>query len=227
MFFFCFYVFIMSAARYKKLFAIGAGVSPTGLEQDEKTYTAVPLRRYVGPTLFLLLTAGIFFYWSGIVLVNTIWTDGYPHYNQYVSSRYAYEWWTVWLLTLNAVPILVFALSLANNTIEEFTRMHKWFSIMGIILNIYVAVALAVLWIFFCNSSYSGGAACNDYRWCCVNFPSVWCSNTVPCIPAVTASELVRNAEMTQHFIFAFVFLVLSTFHVSINGDLREFKVLN
>lgn len=214
-------------SRYKHLLAIKAGVSPLGNESEEKTYSAVPLRRYVGPVLFLLLCSGIFFYWSGIVLVNTIWSHEYPNYNQFASSRYTYEWWTVWLLNFNVLLIFMLSLAMANNSVEEFARLHKWCSIIMIIVNLFVALSLLFLWIFFCNNPYSGGAACNDYRWCCVYFPSGWCPNTVPCIPAVLSSDLHRNSEMTQHFVFAFVFFVLSTFHVSLNGDLREFRVLN
>ena len=215
------------STRFKHLLAIKAGVSPTGKEPDDKTYTAVPLRRYVGPVLFLLLSSGIFFYWSGIVLVNTIWIHEYPNYNQFASSRYTFEWWTVWLLTLNVILIFMLSLAMANNSVEEFTRLHKWFSIILIVVNLYVAIALLFLWIFYCNNPYSGGAACNDYTWCCVYFPSGWCPNTIPCTPAITSGQLSRNHEMTQHFVFAFVFFVLSTFHVSLNGDLKEFKVLS
>jgi hypothetical protein len=206
--------------------------SPTGQEVDDKTYTLPPLRRYIGPVMFLFLNAGIFFYWSGFVLVNTYYTNEYPFFTNappnygFVSARYNYEWWTVWFLTLNALLIIILCFALINNTVEEVTRLHKWLSLILVVINLYVAFALLFLWIFWCNNGSSGGAACNDYRWCCVNFPSVWCPNTIPCTPAVTVAELHRNDEMTQHFIFAFVFFVLSTFHAALNGDLREFKLL-
>lgn len=213
--------------RLHHLLSINAGISPTGLEPERRIVSAVPLRRYVGPVMFLLLSAGVFFYWSGIVLLNTTWYTGYTRCTQYVSSRYSFEWWVVWLLTLNAIPILLFALSLANNTVEEINRLHKWFSTMFIVVNGLVFILLAILWGVFCNSSITGGAACNDYRWCCVNFPSVWCPNAVPCNPAVVGSELSRNAEMTQHFIFSVVFGFIALFFVKINNDLREFKIFS
>lgn len=222
-------------AQYKRLARISAqsSNSPTGFEPDTKVYTLPPLRRYVGPVMFLLLSTGIFVYWAGVVLTNTYYPHEYPfHTNDaasnygFVSGRYNYEWWTVWLLTLNGLSSILLCFALINNSVEELTRLHKWYSSLIIVVNLYCAITFLFLWIFWCNNGNTGGSACNDYRWCCVNFPSVWCSNTIPCTPAVTASELHRNGEMMQHFVFSFVFFVLSTFHVALNGDLREFKLL-
>ena len=212
-----------------------SGISPAGstggAEDSDSSSSGPPLRRYIGATLFLFFSAAFWFYWAAFPLVNTIFVDGYPsnHFgDRFVTARYTWEWWNVWLLTLNALIYLMFALALMNNTIEEYARVHKFFAIMGIVVNLYVVAILTVTWLLFCNTSFSLGSSCNDYRACCVYFPSVdWCPNTVPCVPNVVSGDLRRNAEATQHWAFALVFFLMACWHTSINGDLKEFGVFH
>jgi hypothetical protein len=210
---------------------VASGVSPSGGAAgggEEVEYNPVPLRRYVGATLFLFFSAAFWFYWAAFPLVNTIFLDGYPgRYDRFVTARYTFDWWNVWLLGLNALVPITFSMALTNNSIEEYGRLHKFFSIMAIVLNLYVIAVTTFMWLAFTNTSFSAGISGNDYRYCCAFFPSDWCPNTVPCVPAVASGALSRNAEATQHWVFAFVFFVLACWNTSINGDLKEFGVIH
>lgn len=215
--------------RQHNIKRIGRGVSPK--QQPPPSGGDVPLRRYVTATLFLLMNMAVSFYWTAFPLVNSIFYDGHPHAGTppspgpHMSARYTWDWWMVWLLGLNIFVPFLFALALTNNSIEEYTRLHRFFSQMAMILNLVVAIMLSVQWLFGCNGTTRWfGNQCSDYRWCCVNFPSVWCPNTTPCTPAVT--DLYRNSEQLQHWVFSFVFGVLAFWNASINKDLREFGVL-
>ena len=115
-----------------------------------------------------------------------------------------------------------------NNGIEEYGRMHRFLSTFNVASNFVIFIFLTIMWIFFCDNGGSGAmSACNDYRWCCVYFPSVWCPNTIPCTPAVTAAELSRNGEMWQHWFLCIPFFVLAWWSITYNDDLREFSVLH
>ncbi len=213
---------------------IGKGVSPNGTAIFETNWDPVPMRRYVTATLFVFMNAGVFFYWTAFPLANTIYEHGYPRAgtppspNSFQSARYTWDWWMIWLLGLNAFLPMLFAFALANNSIEEFTRLHKFFSTMAMLMNALIVVFLTVQWLFFCNSTFQFlGRACADYRWCCVYFPSEWCPNAVPCTPNVTSAMLERNHVMMQHWVFSFVFLVLAFWNTSINKDMREFGLLH
>jgi hypothetical protein len=211
---------------------LGKGVSPKDDVGNEDIYAKVPLRRYVTATMFLWMNMAISFYWIAFPLVNSIFLDGYPQAGTppspgtYMSARYTWDWWVVWLLGLNMFLPLLFALALTNNAIEEYTRLHRYFARLAMFSNLIVVAVLTVQWILLCNGTTRWfGLQCSDYRWCCVNFPSVWCPNTTPCMPAVV--NLDRNFEQLQHWVFSFVFELLAYWHTSINKDLREFGVLH
>lgn len=212
---------------------IGRGVSPSGGIGDDDSAAVVPIRRYIGATLFVFFSAGIFFYWSAFPLVNTIFSQGYqniaipPSPNVYTNSRYKCDWWQVLLLTFNGLLPMTLMFALLNNEYEEYTRVHKVFTYTMLFINCIVLIALSLRWPLFCNTSYSERfSACNDYRWCCVYFPSQWCPNWSACTPGVTSGDLSRNSEMTQHWAFTWVFILLAWWHASINRDMREYGVL-
>ncbi len=218
---------------------IGQGSGPTGEAffiphaSAAASKRDIPIRRYVNTTLFIFLQAGIFFYWAAGPLSQSYFACGYPQFGTppspgaYQCTRYDWDWWTIWLMTLNVLLPMMLQFALTNNTIEEYTRLHKWFSMMAIALNIWVFANLTIRWLVFCNTSWSGSSTvCNDYRWCCVYFPSEWCPNTTPCTPAVTAGQLGRNHDIFQHWIFTFVFFVFAIWNYDLNGGLREFGVL-
>jgi len=190
----------------------------------------VPLRRYVTAFLFVIMQVIIFYYWRSFPLANTIFTDGIPQLGssaEYLSARYGWDWWHLWLLSLNQLLPMVLAWSLVHPGLEEYTRMHRWFSTTAIRINLWVFAVLTVRWWLFCNTPFSDGAsACNAYDYCCVFFPSPWCPNSMPCIPNKSFGDLGRNNEMTQHWAFSLVFFLMSLWSVSINADLRDFGVL-
>lgn len=185
-------------------------------------------KSWVGACLFLFLNTGIFVYWAGFPLVNSIVFDGYaqPYNGIFESARYSYVWWFVWLLGLNCFLPILFAFALLNNDIDEISSLHKFFSAIGVLSNMVSLLALLVIWGFFCNTSYSGyNTICNSYAYCCVFFPSDWCPNQIPCTPAVTSGELNFTNEYLQHIVFSSVFFVFSCWNVSINQDMRRFGV--
>lgn len=218
---------------------IGSGYSPDNPLVDIPPYKnnnvreveVIPLRRFVSAYIGIFAHAALFFYWSAFPLVNTIFVTGIPQLGtsaEYVSARYATDWWMVWLLTLNALLPITLAWAITNNRIEEWTRIHEFFSKFAVWINLIVFVVLTVRWPIFCNTPFSvASTACNDYRWCCVFFPSVWCPNTTPCNPAVTLGSLERNQEMIAHWGFSLAFLVLAVWNRGWNTELRSFRVLH
>lgn len=213
------------------LVSVGQGIAPgdktaDGLEE-------IPVRRFVNTTLFIFLCLGAYFYWASIVLNHTYFAHGYqrfgtpPSPGAFLSARYGFDWWTIWLLSLNVLPPMMLCFALTNNKIETYTILHRWLAIMAIVVCIWCFVNLTWRWLLACNSAYSGSSSsCNDYRWCCVYFPSDWCPNNAMCTPDVTSSELGRNPENFQHWLFTFVFFVLAIWNYSINGDLIRLGVL-
>lgn len=220
---------------------IGYGVSPPGKralisdeqdDVDEVGSARVPLRRYIQVFVFIFAYTGFWFYWGAFVLINTQYTDGNPQLGtpgtSYLSARYnLWDWWPVWALGLNVLLPLSLAMAVADNTVEEWARLHRWFCSASFGVNIVVFLWLTVAWGVVCNNAYSGAhSACNDGRWCGVHYPSPWCPNNSPFTPPVSSGDLTRNQEMTTHWAFALVFLLLGTWHRSFNDDLREFGVL-
>jgi hypothetical protein len=219
------------------------GIEPPFRSEEEKAPAEVPLRHYVGATLFLFFSGGFFFYWMAFPLVNTVFFDGLAQLGtppppgqteqwSYRTARYGWDWWLVWLLSLNGLLPMMLAWAMAHSGIEQFARLHAWFAKVGLVVNVVVVVILTIRWGVNCNNGFSGGnTACNDARWCCRFFPSPWCPNGAPCgydvAPDITSEALVRSQEMLQHWAFGFVFFVFACWHVSINTDLREFGVLN
>jgi hypothetical protein len=207
-------------------------VSPT-IVNTQPDWPAVPLRRYVTTSLFILVNAAIFFYWT-IVLINTIFTNDYANFTipplpgAFVDSRYGWEWWCVFILGFNVFLPFTLQFALLNNDIEEYARLHMWFSTSAMVGNAIIFFILTLLWLASCNNHFSAGASmCNDYRWCGVYFPSAICPNSIPFTPAIVTPNLARNAEASQHWIFCLVFGVLAWWHTSLNGDLLDYGVLH
>lgn len=190
----------------------------------------VPTRRYIGVFAFVFLNSGLFYFWYAFPLANTIWYDGLPQIgtsDKYVSARYDWDWWHVFLLSLNQLLPITLAWAVANSDVDEWGRVHRWLAIAATRVNIWVFLVLTVRWAFFCNTPFSAGStACNDYRWCCVFFPNDWCPNNSVCNPNITLGDLQRNKEMIQHWAFSLVYFLLALWNVQINNDMREYGVL-
>lgn len=229
--------------RRKRLRYLGNGISAAAPATAAASSAIVgpPLRHWAGATAFCLFSAVVYFLWMVVPFLNTQYTDGIPQLGiplpanqtqKYLSARYGWDWVHVLLLAFNALLPMTLAWAMTNNRIEAYSRLHRWLSMLFLIINLWVLAVLSWRWFWTCNNSYSGmQSACNDYRWCCVYFPSEWCPNVNVCgydVPAdMTSGQLARNAEMTYHWIAGFVFFIMAAWHTSINRDMREFGVLH
>lgn len=194
-------------------------------------------RHFIGGTIFILFSALVFFYWAGFPLNNTIYEHGYPSLaselpGPFKSSRYHYEWWLVWILSLNALLPLVLAFSLTDNRVEEYARFHGFLAALLLVANAIVGILLLISWCFRCNTAYSAAATwCNDYRWCCAQFGNGLqetidrCPNTTPCAPDVMSNALSVNGEYIHHMVFSLVFFLLALAHLGVKDSLSKFGV--
>lgn len=180
--------------------------------------------------LFCFFHASFLFYWSAFPLNNTKWDEGFfsPSTVQYVSAMFNVSYWPVIFMTLNwALPFLLMW-SLVN-PMKVYPRIHFAFAGIFTVGNILILILLTVTWVFFCNGANGASFSdCRDYRWCGPYFGDnpLWCPNWVPFVPDVTYGDLSRNSEMTQHWAFAFVWVLFSLFHLYINRDARRDGIL-
>lgn len=220
---------------------IGSGYSPDAgapllqYGNNDTRPAPAPLRQYIGASVLVFVTGGIYFYWLVFALVPTIFTDGVPQLGTpttiaggtgYLTTRYGWDWWCIWVLGAHAVLPMMLAYALANNKVDNWRRLHEFFCKLLMFATLVVFLILTWRWAFYTNTPYSGHSPGNDYRWPCVYFPSPWAPNNAPCIPNYTASDLVRNNEMLQHWVFSLVFIVTAAWHYNENGFLVELGVL-
>lgn len=138
-----------------------------------------------------------------------------------------WDWWLILLLGWNIMLPMLMTFCMANNEIEMWRQLHEFLAKISMLSNIFIFFALTWRWAFFCNNSYSAmQSAANDYRYCCAGFPSPWCPNNGPCTPNYSYSDLSRNYEMTQHWIFSLVFFILSCWSYNQAGELVNLGVL-
>jgi hypothetical protein len=202
---------------------------------SEPEKEAIPARAFYMATVFIFFTGGFYFFWLSIYGVNTVFFEGYPQLGTLLpgtlySARYwdQIHWWMVWLLSWNAAAPMALAMALTHNRIREWTQVHKFVCIWLMLLNLVVLVTLTVLWIIGTNNSFSGvSTAANDYRYCCVFWPNNWCPNNAPCVfnpplALTSSSQLIRNSEMTAHWAFSFVFLLLTYWNLLYSRNLRR-----
>lgn len=194
------------------------------------------LRHYVGGTIFIIFSTLVFFYWAAFPLNNTIFQNGYPSLSSelpgpFKSSRYHYEWWLIWILTLNALLPLLLAFCLTENKVEEYARFHGFLAALLLIANVIVGLLLLISWCIRCNTAYSAASSwCNDYRWCCANFglnqeAIERCPNTTPCVPDVMSSMLSVNGEYVQHMVFSLIFFLMALSHLGVKDSLAKFGI--
>jgi len=180
--------------------------------------------------LILAINLGLLIYWAGVPLLNTVYVLGYPLIaippgpGDYQSTLYGFEWWMLWLLNLNIIPIVLFFFALVSLRTFFGPWLHYWTTIIIMILTLIVAVSFGIIWIFDCNFPWSGRSLCHDYRWCCDNFASdpLMCPNVGPC-PVSPALSI--NNEFLQHFIFALIFLVFGGIHLWLNIRMKRYGI--
>lgn len=218
---------------------VGKGISPERGEPVSETSTgedsSIPSRTFYMATLFIFFTGGFYFAWLSIYGVNTVFFEGYPQLGTllpgtHMSTRYGGKvyWWAVYLLTWNGLAPMALAFALVYNRIREWAQLHEFVCKWLLVLNVIVLVILTVFWIISCNTSGSGAStAANDYRYCCVFWPNAWCPNNAACtfdppLLLTSSSQLDRNVEMTAHWAFSFVFLILNYWQITYNENLRR-----
>ena len=209
---------------------IGNAPSPDGIvEENSDEWMSATVGDYAGATTFAFVSAALCFYWAGFVLVNTIYVHEYTSLNMFNSGRYNWvDWWGVWMLTWNVSLPMMFALAITYSNVRVWSRIHATLSYLTILASILSLIFLSIGWVFFCNNTSSGvHTACNDYRWCGVYFDAVggFSTNGIP-FPALESSQLGRNAEMTTHWIFCWVYLVVSVLHTIMNREFRQYGIL-
>jgi hypothetical protein len=206
-----------------------AGVSPSGAKVIIE-YPPVPTARYDMAALFGLITASCYVYYVMWPVVNTVWVDGYPQMGGAAPEPGAYQvtmyqWdWSMCIIMLAFGGIIIFYfMALVNNSIPELSWWHDSYASLIMFSTFVVFVILSWRWLFYCNTGYSQfDTSCNDYRWCGVFYPNVFCPNTGPFNPPVAFTQLSRNDEMTQHWAFTFAFFILAWWHVKWNVKLRS-----
>lgn len=179
----------------------------------------------VAVAVFLFLNMAVLWYWSGFPLNNTKFVYGAPAAGAanyaFQSTRYTWEWWSIWLLSLNLLLPNSLVAAVVNNAEPLFAIVHMLFAKLSVWSNIACIVMLSFQWAVECNQA---GSPCNDPRWCNSYFSSQpnFCPNTVPFTPAVTGS-LVRSDEFFQHWLFSIFFLLFSIFgHIWANKLLQK-----
>jgi hypothetical protein len=220
------------ARRQPPWMLLGTGISPSMDKSAVASGQQTSTRHYVGGVVFVMANMLLCFYFVAFPLNNMLFTCGYtqpgtpPSPGPWNCSRYTWQWWTVWLLTLNLLLPYLLSAALLNNTVPEYSRFLYWISWFMIWFNIAVLAMLLVQWLFFCNSGSSYyNSACNDIRWCCVYYAasptaSTWCPNTTPCIPNFGSGNLQRSDEFFQAVLFAGFWTLLAWAHRRLTKDL-------
>lgn len=203
--------------------------SPDGIIEEQEEWTVASVGDYAGATAFAFFCASIWYFWAGFNLVNTIYVHEFTSLNMFNSGRYNWvDWWGVWLLIWNVSLPMIFALAITYANVRVWSRIHGFLSYLSIVATILSFVFLTIGWIGFCNNSGSGiHSACNDYQWCGVYFASAggFCTNGIP-FPGLTAGNLIRNEQMTIHWIYTFVGLITSFLNILMNREFREYGIL-
>ena len=205
---------------------IGTGIPASFGKRDFQS----PAKRghYITGVFFVMASMFLYFHWVAFTLTNSPHVDGNTQHGPPSdgipkSNRYEWEWWTIWLLTLNLLLPYLLAASLLNNTTTEYIKLHYSFSrYIGVGLNFIVFALLTVQWLIWCNGA-SGAqfSVCNDARWCCAHNDAEWCPNVV-CNPAVSTGDLRRSNVGFNHWLFSLLFLLHGLFSRGINSYLRN-----
>ena len=175
---------------------------------------------------FLYLLA--FAYWVAFPLLDTIFIHGYPLLaippspGAYYSVLYGWQWWFLWLYSLNLLPPVFFVLCLVYQRNRLFTSLHFWSSVIIAFATFASLILFFVVWFAFCNLDWSEGSICNDYQACQVFFVS-WvntCANVVG-----TVIGLGSNPQFNQHLLYGFFFLLLTTVQIWLNYRMKKYGV--
>lgn len=200
--------------------------SPSGTFEPELEEAPASIGYYVGATCFVFFSAFICYYWVAFVLTNTLYVHEYSTLNTFQSGRYHWiNWWAVWILSLNVLLPLTFCFALTYANLPFWRSVHTLCTILCMIGTLYALLVLSIGWAFYCNNAGTANqTACNAYTWCGKYFDSIHCPNgqRFPDPFDVSDQRLGRNAEMTQHWIYCWVYLLMAVFHLWMNSTYKE-----
>ena len=196
------------------------GISPNGDSSDVK---GVKFGDFVLGSVFLTVYMLGIYIWIALFLNNMDFTDRYTHLSPFLGSsfrhtaRYGWEWGFIYaMFFMNVLMGYFFAAAICNNSHPLWAKVHRWWCSLTMIANFVIFVALAVMWLFFCNTGYSQGSPCNNAQWCCdhrLDQPE-WCQNTIACPGDVSRS---RSDEFFATFMYSWVLIIVAWAHKSLN----------
>lgn len=176
---------------------------------------------------FLYLFA--YAYWAGWPLLDTIIPYGYPLMaippspGPLYSARYGWQWVFLWIYNLNILPGIFFILGLIYQRNRLITNLHFWGSLIVSFATTASFAVFLVSWFAFCNSVWSQGSICNDYRACEVFFPN-WvetCANVI----GTVGINLGSNEQYNQHLLYGFLFILLSIVQIWLNFRMKKYRI--
>ena len=202
----------------------GSALQPNGYASRVKYST------FVYAAFFMFANLACCWYYIAFPLVNMRPVFGYPaapaQYTFETTRYISVEYWMVYFLVWNILLVDLLCHALMNNTLVEFGGIHHFLSRVGMVWNGIIFLILTFLWLFFCNGDFTGGALCNDPRWCGVYYTSSsalsWCPNTVNFVPDVTYSQIYRSDEFFQAWLFSIFFMIWALANKSINRYLHR-----
>jgi hypothetical protein len=201
---------------------------------DEEVFRAqssVREMRYVLVVMAWILVVAIFIWTTFVVNLRPI--HGYPSFHippspgPFVSTRYDFPWWMVYLLGLSALNPTLLLFSMYDMSIKTRADWHRR---LAAFLALLCGFNFVMLWVgvgcFFCNAHYSGESICNDPRYCGVwfSYNRNLCDNTnAGALAGLTDAQLVQDKDFKAQWIFALVFAVLHFVLFSLNNDARSY----
>lgn len=132
------------------------------------------------------------------------------------------------MLGWNVTLPMMLAMAVTYSNVRVWARIYKVLCYVAIIASGLSLIFLSIGWAFYCNHGGTGSrTACNDYRWCGVYFASAGghCTNGVGFL-GLTSGHLERNQQMTEHWIYCFVFLTFAYLHTLMYSELRGYGIL-
>lgn len=206
-------------------------IHATGLAS---AYTAREAKIFAA--VFLLASAGFFFWFIGILVVNLNFLCGYPlleggaGVGTYTCTLYSWDYWFIWLLFLNALPLVAFGAALVVNDTSITPTAHQICAVAAALVTLASFIYFIGILVFKTNNYLLASplSISNNERYCCEYFgsnPDI-CPNTTPCI-AGTSVRMVANPSdaFLKVFIASVGFLVNVTFHLVLNNRMKKYKV--
>jgi hypothetical protein len=118
-------------------------------------------------------------------------------------------------MAANFLSILLMLVIVVEPNDPVLVDIQQLMSVFAIIINGAIASLFLGYYLFYINTSFSGGSSFNDYRWCSVYPDQCGYLTGIPLTLSV-------NDEFKQLWIFSGVFFVISYIFFVCNGELRS-----